>query len=297
MPVHWPGSWVRRLSPCALPSIPSGLSNDQPRRRALDAVTSSRVAHPRAQEDFIPVVLEEAALIRREASRFEDPPRRHPHSFQRRRVRHRRDEQPPVVPEGDEAAIEEVVDRRRQQQPVLPVEALGVGRVAPRLAVAGAQVFLAVDAGDAAVRFDRLHALFEETLTAAGEDEGLLLGRGESGVGLDVLAEVFFLEDELGVGRRGLDEVGLAHEFSAGEGGDLFAEELGELEGVGLRELGEVDALATASEHLSVRASETGRGDPRKTGVLPVTSSLRRRLLRDSLVGMRSSNRLRAMVG
>jgi hypothetical protein len=112
--------------------------------------------------------------------------------------------------------------------------------------VAGAQVFGAVDAGDAAVRFDRLHALFEETLAAAGEDEGLLLGRGESGVGLDVLAEMFFPQDELGVLRRGLDEVGLAHEFSAGEGGDLVAEELGELEGEGVGELGEIDALAAA---------------------------------------------------
>ena len=50
-------------------------------------------------------------------------------------------------------------------------------------------------------------------------------------------------EDELGVLRRGLDEVGLAHEFSAGEGGDLVAEELGELEGKGVGELGEGDGL------------------------------------------------------
>jgi len=51
-------------------------------------------------------------------------------------------------------------------------------------------VFGAVDAGDAVARFDRLHALFEETLTAAGEDEGFLFGRGEGGVGLDVLAQM-----------------------------------------------------------------------------------------------------------
>ena len=63
---------------------------------------------------------------------------------------HRRHQQPPVVPERDEPAIEEMIDRRREQQPVLAVEPLGVVAVAPRLAVAGAQVLGAVDPGDAA---------------------------------------------------------------------------------------------------------------------------------------------------
>lgn len=196
----------------------------------------SRVTLSRAQKHFISVILEKPPLRAREPSRLEHPPRRHAHALHRSVVRDRGDQQPPVRAERDEAAIEEVVDRGRQQQAVLAVEALGVGGVAPRLAVARAQVFGTVDAGDAAARFDGLHALLEETLAAAGEDERFFYGLVESGIELDALAQVFFPDDELGVELWGRGELRLGDEFGEGEVGDFAAEEVGELQGERLRQ-------------------------------------------------------------
>jgi hypothetical protein len=60
-----------------------------------------------------------------------------------------------------------VIDRRREEQAVLAIEALGVGAIPPRLAVARAQVLDAVDARDAATLLQPPHVLLEEPLAAA----------------------------------------------------------------------------------------------------------------------------------
>jgi len=65
-------------------------------------------------------------------------------------------------------------------------------------------------------------------------------------------------------------ELRLARELRAGQGGDVVAEELGELQGEGVRELGGVDALAAAT------VGEGVRPEPRTDRGLECT---RRRLL------------------
>jgi hypothetical protein len=57
------------------------------------------------------------------------------------------------------------------QQTVLAVETLGVIAVAPRFAVARAQMLDAVDASDPAFHLYLPHALLEQALAAAREDE------------------------------------------------------------------------------------------------------------------------------
>src|ERR1700712_642760 len=71
------------------------------------------------------------------------------HLGERQAVCHRRDDHLAAVLEGDEPSIEEVIDGRRQQQTVFPIQSFLVGRITPRFAVTGTQVFLAVHAGDA----------------------------------------------------------------------------------------------------------------------------------------------------
>jgi hypothetical protein len=69
-----------------------------------------------------------------------------------------------------------MIDRRRQQQPVLAVETLGIVAVAPRLAVARAQMLDAIDARDPAAPLHLPDALLEQPLSAPREDQRGLLG-------------------------------------------------------------------------------------------------------------------------
>ena len=62
----------------------------------------------------------------------------------------RGDDELAVVFEANEASIEQMIDARRQQQAIFAVEPLLVGRVPPRLAMAGDQVDRIFDAGDTA---------------------------------------------------------------------------------------------------------------------------------------------------
>jgi hypothetical protein len=72
-----------------------------------------------------------------------------------------------------------------QQQAVLAVEALAVVGVAPRLAVAGAQVLDAIHAGQPAGGLALHHVLLEQALAASGQYHCLARGLGQVQVGGD----------------------------------------------------------------------------------------------------------------
>jgi len=82
----------------------------------------------------------------------------------------------PVVLEADEAAIEEMVGIGCEEQAILPIEALLVARVPPRLAVACAQMLFARHARDAARALDPHHVRLARPLPAPRKDDGLALG-------------------------------------------------------------------------------------------------------------------------
>ncbi len=76
--------------------------------------------------------------------------------------------------------------------PFSPFQPLLVACVPPRLAMACAQMLLAVDAGDPACVLDGHHALLEQPLATTGQHDRLSLRIRQRGVTLDDAQRVFF---------------------------------------------------------------------------------------------------------
>ena len=137
--------------------------------------------------------------------------------------------------EGDVALVEQMIDVRRQQQAVGAVEALGIGRVPPRLDVTRFQMSRLVHARHATELFPQENVGPEHTLTTPRSDK--LLPERRSGD-----ARVDNRSLEVGRLRRAL------------KNGDRrvrvpvrLADETDESISEGLRELGEVDGLEAVS--------------------------------------------------
>lgn len=89
-------------------------------------------------------------------------------------MRDRRNQQLPVALECDEALVEQVVDRGRQQQAVLAIQPFFIGRIAPRLAVAGDQMLGSLDFRDSARVLNLPDVRSKDPLPSPGQDQALL---------------------------------------------------------------------------------------------------------------------------